>query len=134
MAVPSGKENWRPDDEALSFADIAYHLIQADLWMFEKINNPSLEAIVGEAGQALVETRDQYENLLERLEKLGRERANFIINLGEAKLDEMIYDERFGGEISIWWMIMRGNIDHEIHHRGQLSAYLRFISEHQDTA
>ena len=31
-----------------------------------------------------------------------------------------------GQEVSVWWIIVRGNLDHEIHHRGQLS-YLRAI-------
>ena len=32
-----------------------------------------------------------------------------------------------GKEVSVWWIIVRGNLDHEIHHRGQLSSYLRAI-------
>ena len=34
-----------------------------------------------------------------------------------------------GQEVSVWWIIVRGNLDldHEIHHRGQLSSYPRAI-------
>ena len=34
-----------------------------------------------------------------------------------------------GKEVSVWWIIVRGNLDldHEIHHRGQLSSYPRAI-------
>jgi uncharacterized damage-inducible protein DinB len=31
-------------------------------------------------------------------------------------------------EVTIWWIIVRGNLDHETHHRGQLSVYLKPLS------
>ena len=27
----------------------------------------------------------------------------------------------------MWWIIVRGNLDHETHHRGQIAAYLRML-------
>ena len=36
-------------------------------------------------------------------------------------------DPRFGESVSVWWIIVRGNLDHEIHHRGQIAAYLRAL-------
>src|SRR3989304_3624847 len=33
-AVPDGFENWRIDDEGMSFADQVRHLIDADRWLF----------------------------------------------------------------------------------------------------
>ena len=28
-----------------------------------------------------------------------------------------------------WWLILRANLDHEIHHRGALAVYLRVLNE-----
>ena len=41
--VPAGKENWRITPDAMSFAEIAYHLIEADEWLIKKIENQDLE-------------------------------------------------------------------------------------------
>jgi uncharacterized damage-inducible protein DinB len=35
-------------------------------------------------------------------------------------------DSRFG-EVTVWWVIVRGNLDHEIHHRGFIGAYLKML-------
>ena len=40
-----------------------------------------------------------------------------------------IPDERFGGNVSVWWILLRGNLDHEIHTRGQIALYLTLHNE-----
>jgi hypothetical protein len=123
--VPEGRENWRPAPEAMSFADLARHLIDADEWLFEKLVNPALEPMVGRAGLAGEATRAGYLELLARLEETGRQRFDLIAGLSPARLAELIFDRRFGGEVSVWWIVVRGNLDHEVHHRGQIAVYLR---------
>jgi uncharacterized damage-inducible protein DinB len=76
-------------------------------------------------GAIEISNRDEYIDLLSQLETTGRERADLIERLGSEHLARKIYDSRFGDKVSVWWIIMRGNLDHEIHHRGQLSVYLR---------
>ena len=65
LLVTSGFENWRLTPGSMSFADLAFYLIEADEWLFRKLAEPTLAPIV------------------------------------------------------------RGNLDHEIQHRGQLVAWLR---------
>jgi len=126
-AVPENLENWRIAPDAMSFADIAGHLIDADQWLFKKIEIKNLKPILGRAGAVHIENRTQYLNLLDKLDEIGKRREEFILSLREKKLSEKIYDSRFGGEVTVWWIIVRGNLDHEIHHRGQVAAYLRTI-------
>jgi len=38
--VPESYENWKVSPGALSFAEIAKHIIDLDNWLFEKIRNP----------------------------------------------------------------------------------------------
>jgi uncharacterized damage-inducible protein DinB len=38
-------------------------------------------------------------------------------------------DDRFGGEVTLWWTIVRGNLEHEAHHRGQIAVYLRIVND-----
>jgi uncharacterized damage-inducible protein DinB len=123
--VPEGGENWRPTPESMSFADLAKHLIDADDWLFRKLEDRTLEPMVGHAGDAGEVTRGGYLDLLAQLEKTGRRRSNLIAALSPSQLAEPVFDRRFGGEVTVWWVIVRGNLDHEVHHRGQLAAYLR---------
>lgn len=126
--VPGGSENWRVDPEGMSFADIAQHLCDADHWLFEKHRLKDLDPIIGRSGCVNIAIRREYDMLIGQLQDSGRKRALFLEILSEEQLAEKIYDSRFGGEVSLWWIIMRGNLDHEIHHRGQIAAMLRMLN------
>ena len=125
--IPAGKENWRISPGAMSSADITYHLIQTDDWLIKKIELKDPESIKGNAGTVEIKTRNNYLKLIEELNNSGKKRAGFILSLDDKVFQEKIYDDRFGKDVSVWWIIVRGNPDHEIHHRGQLSSYLRAI-------
>jgi uncharacterized damage-inducible protein DinB len=123
--VPTGSENWRPVADAMSFGDLAHHIVEADEWLFRKLEARALEPIVGHAGAVTITTREQYMQLLRDLEKSGTKRAQLVAGFSDEQLRERVDDRRFGGRVTVWWIVVRGNIDHEIHHRGQISAYLR---------
>ena len=127
MRVPEQLITWRPTPDAMSFADLAQHLIDADTWLFEKLRNFELVPMVGRAGIAGSPTPAEYSDLLNRLRVTGIERAKLIEALTTEQFAKPIPDGRFGGIVSVWWVVVRGNLDHEVHHRGQLAAYLRFI-------
>jgi len=129
LLVPEGHENWRICPEAMSFADVAQHLIEADEWLFKMLELKNLKPMVGKPGLVEVTDRSQYSNLLDSLMKTGTRRAEMLENMTESQLDEVILDERFDGEVTAWWVIVRGNLDHEIHHRGQIAAYLRAVNQ-----
>ncbi|MBN1301648.1 MAG: hypothetical protein JW995_10575 [Melioribacteraceae bacterium] len=120
-------ENWRINDDKMSIADIAYHLLESDNWTIQKIKNPGLKSMVASANIVNIVSREEYDDILNRLEKILGEKILAVKNFTLWDFDKMIYDDRFGKEVNLWFMIMRGNIDHEIHHRGQLSAYLQLI-------
>jgi len=125
--IPVGKENWRFSRGTMSSADIAYHLIETDEWLFKKIELKNLKSILGNSGTVEINTRNDYLKLIGQLNNSGEKRAELIRSLDDRGFEEKIYDDRFGKEVSVWWIIVRGNLDHEIHHRGQLSTYLRAI-------
>lgn len=127
--VPAGKENWRISPGAMSFADTASHLIDTDEWLFKKIKQKTLAPILGVAGSITVSCYEDYLKLIDELIKSGEQRNEFIRSMNRENLEELIFDERFGKEVSVWWIIVRGNIDHEIHHRGAISLALRAMKE-----
>jgi uncharacterized damage-inducible protein DinB len=117
--VPDSFENWRAYQNGMSFADIAQHII----------NDPDLKSMKATAGLINITDRKMYNDLIDQLVERGNKRKQLIENLSSEELDELIYDDRFQGKVTKWWLIVRGNLDHEIHHRGQISICLRIVEE-----
>jgi len=130
-AVPEGYENWHISKNSLSLAEIAQHLIDSDDWTINKINNPGIKSILAEEGSIEDCSRKEFNKLISALEERLERKIKFIESLYTEKMESKIYDDRFNGEVSIEWVILRGNIDHEIHHRGQLAVYLRVLKDRQ---
>ena len=126
--IPEGFEEWRLADDKMSIADVVHHLIECDYWTIEKLRNPGLKAIDGVVNAIQIKSRKDFNELVEKLTAALIHKIEFFRNLSVSDLEIKMYDDRFGEEVNIWWIIMRGNIDHEIHHRGQLSAYLQMIN------
>ena len=122
--VPAGSENWRITTQSMSFADLAQHLVDADEWLFKKLKVGTLQPMVGRAGLINVQKRDQYLDIVSELERSGQRRTAMLEQITDSQLTEPIFDDRFGREVTTWWIIVRGNLDHEIHSRGQIAAYL----------
>ncbi len=127
--VKNGQENWRPTFGAMSFAELAQHIVDADRWLFEKVKRKTLESMQGATNPGESVTWEEYLSILSALEENGLKRETFIGNLSEIELAEKLNDDRFGGPVSLWWVIVRGNLDHETHHRGQIATYLRVLNE-----
>lgn len=124
--VPLGFENWRIAATVSSFTDLARHLIGADDWLFDRLTGKTPQDVTGYPKQVDVADRAEFDGLLERLEEIGRARAARLGEMQDSLLAQHVCDPLFG-EVTIWWVIVRGNLDHEIHHRGQIAAYLQVL-------
>lgn len=127
--VPSGLENWRISKNALSFAEIAKHIQESDEWLFEKLENESLHSITPEKNSIIINDRKEFELLINELIILGKKREQLISELKDQDFQRHLFDDRFNGQVTVWWVIVRGNLDHEIHHRGQIASYLRVLED-----
>jgi uncharacterized damage-inducible protein DinB len=125
--VPEGLENWRIDRDAMSFADLGQHIIDADEWLFRALEGRKQSPLKGKAGLLAVQNRAEFVQLIDDLIRTGERRRNLIGGMSSRRFAEMMYDHRYGTEVSTWWVVVRGNLDHEIHHRGQIIAYLRML-------
>ena len=126
LQVSVGMENWSPSPGAMTFADIAHHIGEADRWLFQKLEDPKLSKMAGKAGEAAQVTSEGFQKLVADLRQRGDKRARLLSTLTDSLLDSPMFDDRFG-DVTAWWVIVRGNLDHETHHRGQLAVYLRII-------
>lgn len=127
--VPEGYQNWRISKNALSFAEIVQHLIKSDDWTIQKIKDPTMKSILPEKGLLDDCSKEEFYLLISTLEESLERKIKFITTLDEEKMESKIYDDRFNNKVSIEWIILRGNLDHEIHHRGQIAVYLRMLKD-----
>jgi uncharacterized damage-inducible protein DinB len=110
----------------MNFAEIAHHIVEADSWLFRKLEDPTLLKMAEKAGEVAAVTPEEFQELVIKLRQSGEQRAELLSTLTDSALDSPIFDDRFG-DVTVWWVIVRGNLDHEAHHRGQLAVYLRLI-------
>ena len=125
--VPEGYENWRISKNSLSFAEIAQHLIDSDEWTINKIKDPTIKSILAEEGSIVDCSHKEFSRLISTLEESLDRKIKFIDSLSKEKMESKIYDDRFSSKVSIEWILLRGTLDNEIHHRGQLAVYLRML-------
>jgi uncharacterized damage-inducible protein DinB len=130
-SVSPGFECWRPTSLSMSSAELAQHLLDSDRWLFGLLDGNAADPIVGPPVLASSFSRPDYDALLSNLETSGLERQRRLAGLSDARLAERWHDRRFGPQTALWWTIARGNLDHEIHHRGQLCVYLRLMESAQ---
>ena len=120
--VASADRNWRLTDGQLSFADLLKHLCDADRWVLAILQNakeiPNASVKPGD-GNA-----DEWEKYLSDLELLGKEKAEILKKISEKEWSEEVKNAKTEGKTTKWLLLMRSNLDHEIHHRGSLQTML----------
>ncbi|MGE5647304.1 MAG: DinB family protein [Acidobacteriota bacterium] len=117
-AVPERSREYRPHAEARSAIELAWHLASCEIWFYEGI----LHGYFGERERmpyhirAIADVVAHYgrnvPELLAELRKLGPEQLTRGVSL-------------FGSESRPAVTFLSAALAHTIHHRGQLSAYLR---------
>ena len=131
--LPEGFINWRLNNKAMSFAHIAKHLIRVDELFLAMLRteNKSYQWHMGSQEPHYSVDKAEFEELKKRLKKLQKERHAIIQGMDENILNEKVSEE-LGKQTNIWWFIMQRLLEHEVYHRGQLSAYLKLIEGEQD--
>jgi uncharacterized damage-inducible protein DinB len=119
QAIPEAKRAYRPDEKSRSALELARHMPVADLWFLEAILNGEFafpDSGAEEAMQSVAEAirfyNDRFLPALAKVKKLpGEHLAREISLLGVFTKPTVIF--------------LSFLIRHTVHHRGQLSTYLR---------
>jgi uncharacterized damage-inducible protein DinB len=116
---------WRPRPDLLSFVDVLQHLVDADHWLFDLLDGkPATEGVVISPGDADAQAWDA---LLREFIQLGTKRRDRIGTFNGHDFAQRQFDLGRRGLFSLSQLILRCNIDHEIHHRGALQLSLRLL-------
>jgi uncharacterized damage-inducible protein DinB len=115
-AVPNDKRDFKHDPNGRSAWDLATHVAGADVWFLDGVLNgefgdPGSEAPAADVAGVAAWYKKEYPNRLER-----------VLALPDQNLTRMI--DFFGMKMPAVQFLMFALV-HMVHHRGQLSTYLR---------
>ena len=122
--VPSDKGAWKPHPKSFSLGHLTQLVATMPGWITTMATKPDLD-LAGGRGYSLETT----ETLLETFDKLVVEARAAIANLTDADVaapwslkmgDRVLFTSPRGETI-------RSTVNHLIHHRGQLTVYLRLV-------
>jgi len=118
-AIPADKSDYRPDPKAKTALELAWHLASADVWFLDSVANgefgPGNQAMPSEikTPSDIARWYDQHvAEGVDRLSKATPEQLSKVLNFFNVFNHPAVFYLGF-------------MMNHSIHHRGQLSTYLR---------
>lgn len=120
--VPSDKGSWKPHPKSFSLGHLAQLVATMPGWMRTMLKSPALD-LAQAPGYSLEST----ETLLGKFDKLVEEAREALVTAKDA--DFAAPWSLKHGERALFTLpravVVRQHINHMVHHRGQLSVYLR---------
>jgi uncharacterized damage-inducible protein DinB len=122
--VPSEKGEWKPHAKSFSLAHLAQLVSWMPGWISTTLREPHID-LAGGAGYSVEKT----ERLLEAFDRSVREAHEALATIVGEKLNEPWSLKR--GDMVLFTSprgeTVRQHLNHLIHHRGQLTVYLRLV-------
>ena len=119
--IPPDKFDWTYRTGKFTFADLIRHLAATERFMFAE-NVRGNKSVYPGHGRELA---DGYEEVLRFMNRMHGESIEIFRGLSDERLQRKC---RTPGDQQITiWKWLRALAEHEIHHRGQLYAYLGFL-------
>lgn len=122
--VPSDKGTWKPHEKSFSIGHLAQLVARMPGWITLTVKHPKLD--LSQASPYSYETTDTLLADFDRAVREGREALASVTDeqMGEPWALTM-------GEKNLMTLprgvVLRQNINHLVHHRGQLTVYLRLL-------
>ena len=118
--LPAGQYDFRPDADARSIGELAWHLAELDAYISFAISKGHFNLDEKPPNIQRPKTIDALAAGYERIHKEARER---LASLTVADLDKEL--EAFGSPSKVSALLWDSMLAHSIHHRGQLSVLVR---------
>jgi len=118
-AVPAGKEDYRPDQYARPALDLAWHIASTEMRFLDAVANGEFDL----SPQPKPESIKNSSDLAAWYEEHFKQRLAKVQGLSAEQLQKIV---DFRGLFQLPAVLYLGFIlSHTVHHRGQLSVYLR---------
>jgi uncharacterized damage-inducible protein DinB len=126
--VPGTDAAWKPHPKSYSLGDLAAHISRLPLWSKYVLQQPELDLGLPANASIAREPFTTVPELLDRFDRHVREARAALVPMSDAAMGEIWTLKNRG--TTIFSMpraaVMRGFVlSHIIHHRGQLTVYLR---------
>ncbi|MGA7626381.1 MAG: DinB family protein [Candidatus Acidiferrales bacterium] len=119
QAVPPGKQNYRPHPDSRSALELVWHIASSDVWFLDgfltgkfEMEDDSMPGDIGSSEDIVALYEDGFESKMPKLARLSPEFWALPVPFFGIYNDPMV-------------LYLQFMLHHTIHHRGQLSAYLR---------
>ncbi len=117
-AIPEGNRDYKPDPSSRSAFDLAWHLAHSDIFFLEGIAN-------GQFAQG-EKKPEEVKTIADIVSWYDKELPGAIAKVKALSADKLAQNLNFYdvfNQPAVTYLMFQNN--HAIHHRGQLSAYLR---------
>lgn len=122
--VPSDSGQWKPHEKSFAIGHLAQLVATMPGWITSTLRQPHIDLAAG-PGYSFETTQ----TLLDRFDALVAEARNALQEVTGAALDEP-WSLKHGDNVLFTMPrgpVVRQNLNHLIHHRGQLTVYLRLL-------
>jgi uncharacterized damage-inducible protein DinB len=116
--IPPDKIEWRAVPDKFTLGDLARHIAATERTVFAECACGGRNRYAG-CGRELAEGRDQVVRFMERMHSESR---NMLTQLSNDQLQQKC--QSADGTPMTTWKLLRSMVEHEVHHRGELYAYL----------
>jgi uncharacterized damage-inducible protein DinB len=123
--VPTDKGTWKPHEKSFALGHLALLVAWIPGWITRSLHEASIDLAGGGAGYTFEPT----EKILEMFDRNVREAREALAQVTGAALDES-WSLKMGEQVlmtSPRGLVVRQHLNHLIHHRGQLTVYLRLV-------
>lgn len=125
-AIPEANRDFRPHEKCRSARELAWHLVEAETFFVEGCLTKALEFQKGPEAPATIrevlETFDrQHRGLMQKVRVADGRTLHGTVKFYVAPKQM--------GDVPIMEILWKGVVMHAVHHRGQLSVYLRMMGE-----
>jgi len=116
--IPPDKIEWRAAEGKFTLGDLARHIAATERNVFVECACGGRNRYAG-CGRELAEGRDEVVQFMERMHS---ESMNMLARLSDDQLQQKCPSA--DGTPMTTWKLLRSMAEHEVHHRGELYAYL----------
>jgi uncharacterized damage-inducible protein DinB len=119
--IPPDQIEWRAAPNKFSLGDLARHIASTERYVFVECACGGQNRYAG-CGRDLA---DGHEEVVRYMESMHRESVRMLAQLSDEQLQKKC--QSANGTPMTTWKLLRSMTEHEVHHRGELYAYLGIL-------